>query len=108
MDTTIRDPTLPTASNTFFRKLFLNEAIKLINIVHKSIRLPILRRLMYKLRDFVEIKNLKKNSFELVFFVRTLAYFDVFPGMTIFNEIQLNMDNNLYQFVELFISYLLV
>ena len=108
MDTAIRDPTLPTASNIFFRKLFLNEAIKPINIVHKSIRLTILRRLMYKFRDLVEIKNLKKNLFELVFFVRTLAYFDVFPGMAIFNEIQLNMDNNLYQFVDLFISYYLV
>jgi hypothetical protein len=56
-----RDPAWPTANNICFRKLFLNEAIKHINIVHKSIRLIILRRLMYKFSDFVEIKNLKKK-----------------------------------------------
>jgi hypothetical protein len=104
----VRDPTWPTASNTFFHKLFLNEAINHVNIAHKSIRLIILRRLMYKFWDFVKTKNFEKKSFELEFFVRILAYFDVFPGMAIINEIQLIMDNNLYQFVELFISYLLV
>ncbi len=63
---------------------------------------------MYKFSDFVEIKNLKKNLSELEFFVRKLEFFDVFPGMAIFNETQLIMGNNLHTFVELLISYLLL
>ena len=75
MDTAIRDPTLPTASNIFFRKLFLNEAIKPINIVHKSIRLTILRRLMYKFRDLVGIKNLKKKLVQVSIFRLNISIF---------------------------------